>query len=154
MSAHEGLMRPLIRLNIEVLQPMPPNAQPLHRAFTGRLAGAMYRAGVVHHFRVVDADGVLWLVPPAWLSQHMRQMAEMAFDPLDAEFLHIIRTVDRDVIWSAIKQVTSAPDALTKKRCLLSFGARTRSWCIDRRRDCLPATGLAPAEGSALTLPR
>ena len=118
MSAHEGLMRPLIRLNIEVLQPMPPNAQPLHRAFTGRLAGAMYRAGVVHHFRVVDGDGVMWLVPPAWLSQHTCHVAEMAFDPLDAEFLRIIQTVDRDVIWSAIHQVTSAPGALTKEKVL------------------------------------
>jgi hypothetical protein len=34
MTAREGLMRPFIALDIEVLQPMSPNARPLHRAFT------------------------------------------------------------------------------------------------------------------------
>jgi hypothetical protein len=107
-----------------VLQPMPPNARPLHRAFTGKLKGAMYRAGVVHHFRIVDADAVLWLVPPTWLSPHSLQVATMAFDPLDAQFLHILRTVDHDLIWDAMRRVMALPDGMTSAEMVAQMRQR------------------------------
>ena len=37
------------------------------RRFRGRLLGAMYARGQVHHFRVEGDDGQLYLTPPAWL---------------------------------------------------------------------------------------
>ena len=45
--------------------------QPLrggrHRAISGRLLGETQFDGVLHHYRVVDGDGVLFLVPPHWV---------------------------------------------------------------------------------------
>ena len=44
--------------------------QPLrggrHRAISGRLLGETRFDGMLHHFRI-EAGGVLWLVPPAWI---------------------------------------------------------------------------------------
>ena len=37
------------------------------RRFRGRLLGAMFSRGDVHHFRVEGDDGVLYLTPPHWL---------------------------------------------------------------------------------------
>jgi hypothetical protein len=46
--------------------------QPIHgdegiRRFRGNLLGAMYARGEIHHYRVEDEDGTLYLVPPHWL---------------------------------------------------------------------------------------
>jgi hypothetical protein len=109
----EGLMRPFISVEIEVHQPVPGPSKEFFRPFMGWLKGAMYRGNAVHHFRIVDADGVMWLVPPGWLSPLNLREAEMAFDQLDARFLLIMRTVPRDLIWKAMATVTGMPDGLT-----------------------------------------
>lgn len=105
--AREGLMRPFIALDIEV-------DQPVTGPFVGRLKAAVYRNGVVHHFRVVDGDSVMWLVPPGWLSPHSLRKAEMAMDQTDAEFLNIMNTVSPDLIWDAFAKVLGCPDGLDR----------------------------------------
>ncbi len=35
--------------------------------FKGRLLGAMYARGQIHHYRVEDAEGALFLTPPHWI---------------------------------------------------------------------------------------
>ena len=37
------------------------------RAIPGRVLGEMRVNGYVHHYRVVDGNGVLMLVPPGWV---------------------------------------------------------------------------------------
>lgn len=79
----------------------------------GRLKAAMYRAGAVHQFRMVDADGVMWLVPPAWLSPHSLRKAEMAMDWMDAQFLYILQTVPHDEIERMMARVMEMPEGST-----------------------------------------
>ena len=37
------------------------------RRFRGSLKGAMYARGGLHHYRVVDAEGEMFLCPPHWI---------------------------------------------------------------------------------------
>lgn len=112
-AIREGLMRPFIAVDIEVHQPVSGPSKAFSRSFTGHLKGAMYNAGVLHHVRVVDADGVLWMVPPAWLPLYSLRVAEMAVDRVDAQFLDILQTIPHDVIWSTMKRVLHIPDHMT-----------------------------------------
>lgn len=106
-AIREGLMRPFIALDIEV-------HQPVTGPFVGRLKAAVYRDGVIHHFRMVDAEDVMWLVPPGWLSAHSLRKAEMAMDQTDARFLNIMKTVSPDLIWDAFAKVFGYPDGLDR----------------------------------------
>jgi hypothetical protein len=117
-------MRPLIALDIEVHQPISAPTKAFFRPFDGRLKAAMYRGGVVHHFRVVDAGGVLWLVPPAWLPDYSLRLAEMAFDRTDALFLHHVRTLPAAVIWQALAKATGMPEGLTPDEMLARLEQR------------------------------
>ncbi len=36
-------------------------------SFHGRLLGAIYARGELHHYRVEDGDGALFLCPPGWI---------------------------------------------------------------------------------------
>ncbi len=36
--------------------------------FSGRLLGAMYARGELHHYRVEDGEGQLYLCPPHWIA--------------------------------------------------------------------------------------
>ena len=49
---------------VELRQPVAPGEV---RSITGRVLGEMYVDGRLHHLRVVDGDGVLFLVPPEWI---------------------------------------------------------------------------------------
>ncbi len=49
---------------VELHQPVAPGQV---RAITGRVFGEMRVNGCVHHYRVEDGDGVLFLVPPEWI---------------------------------------------------------------------------------------
>ncbi len=35
--------------------------------FRGRLIGAMYARGELHHYRIEDGEGALFLCPPGWI---------------------------------------------------------------------------------------
>jgi hypothetical protein len=113
-----GVIRPFIRVGIEVR----PAGQPV---FVGTLKASMYRAGTVHHFRVVDAQGVMWLVPPEWLSDHMLHVAGIALDRLDAEFLYIHRAVPHDTLWKAIAMATNLPAGLAPAEIVARLEQRT-----------------------------
>ncbi len=60
---------------VRFVRAIPPTPitfnQPLrhgrYRAISGRLLGETQFDGVLHHYRVVDSDGVLLLVPPDWI---------------------------------------------------------------------------------------
>ncbi len=61
-----GYVRARRAVPVLVDRPLPDGRT---RRFAGRLLGAMYDRGVVHHYRVVDeTDGQLYLTPPHWLA--------------------------------------------------------------------------------------
>ena len=51
-------------LTVTLHQPVAPGQV---RTIPGRVLGEMRVNGCVHHYRVVDGDGVLLLVPPGWV---------------------------------------------------------------------------------------
>jgi len=77
---------------VRFVRAIPPTPitfkQPLrggrHRAISGRLLGETRFDGALHHYRV-EAGGVLFLVPPAWIEQLLK--SEELSEPVRAEVL-------------------------------------------------------------------
>jgi hypothetical protein len=118
-TIRDGLWRPFITVNIEVR----PAGQP---TFVGALKAAMYQHGAVHHYRIADADGVLWLCPPAWLPPDSVKLADAAMDRMDAQFLHLCRTTPFDVLKRAMAQALGLPDGLTLEEMTVRLEQRRR----------------------------
>ena len=124
-----GFVRPFITVDLAFHQPMADDAgNPSHLVITGRLIGAMYANGIVHHFRIAGGDGVAWLVPPGWLTDASTRMAKAAMDRDDAAFLALCRYHGSDVVWQAIRKVTDTPEELTN--------AEAVAW-LHQRQECL-----------------
>ena len=55
------------RRAVPVLVRSPDDGDTPTIHFRGRLRGAMYARGELHHYRVEDGDGALFLSPPDWI---------------------------------------------------------------------------------------
>jgi hypothetical protein len=55
------------RCAVPVLVNGPGDAEHPPLRFRGRLLGAMYAREQVHHYRVEDGNGTLFLTPPSWI---------------------------------------------------------------------------------------
>ena len=55
------------RRSVPVLVDQPMSNRLPNRRFRGKLLGAMWARGSVHHFRIEGDDGRLYLAPPTWI---------------------------------------------------------------------------------------
>jgi hypothetical protein len=64
--APAGYVRARRAIPVTVHQPIEEHGT---RQFQGRLLGAMYARGMLHHYRVEGDDGHLYLTPPGWVAE-------------------------------------------------------------------------------------
>ncbi len=77
---------------VRFVRAVPPTPitfnQPLrggrYRAISGRLLGEMRVNGCLHHYRIVDGNGVIFITPPEWLSPESVQALDAAGIALSA----------------------------------------------------------------------
>jgi hypothetical protein len=69
-----GYIRARRAIPVTVHQPIEEHGT---RQFQGRLLGAMYARGVIHHYRVEGDDGHLYLTPPGWMAGEVNAPALM-----------------------------------------------------------------------------
>lgn len=62
-------------ITVELHQPVAPGEV---RTIAGRVLGEMRVNGCLHHYRVVDGDGVVYLAPPEWLTPEGVQALDAA----------------------------------------------------------------------------
>ena len=65
----ERYVRATSKATVTLHQPLPRKQR---RVIIGRLLGEMHARGALHHYRVQDANGVVYLAPPTWLALESR----------------------------------------------------------------------------------
>ena len=63
MTAPDGFYRARQGVTLVVIQPLPRRSW---RAWEATLLGGMFDRGKLLHYRVKDADGVVWFIPQGW----------------------------------------------------------------------------------------
>lgn len=68
-------IRAITPVTVELRQPVAPGQV---RTIAGRVLGEMRVNGCLHHYRVVDGNGVVYLAPPEWLTPESVQTLDAA----------------------------------------------------------------------------